>query len=155
MHKNVHKHSRGKTVEQVLTQEIEETLLLAVASPGELPPKRVNALRERIMARIDLAKPLVTIHAAEGKWINVLPKVKSKMLFNNGKKVAQLFRLEAGGEIPAHPHPVDEECMVLEGEAWIGDIHVKAGDFHFAPRGTPHGKLHSPTGALLYIRTGA
>ena len=44
--------------------------------------------------------------------------------------------------------------MVLEGEAWFGDTPVRAGDFHLVPRGLTHGDLTSPTGALIYIRTG-
>ena len=46
----------------------------------------------------------------------------------------------------------DEECLVLEGSLWQGDVFLKAGDFHVARPGMKHGDLRTDTGALIYIR---
>ena len=59
-----------------------------------------------------------------------------------------------GASLPAHDHPADEECLVLEGEVMLGDILGRAGDYHLAPKGLPHGTITSKTGALLFIRAG-
>ena len=47
-----------------------------------------------------------------------------------------------------------EECVVLEGEVWLGDVFCRAGDFHFAPAGLRHGAIRTEAGCLLYVRTG-
>jgi quercetin dioxygenase-like cupin family protein len=35
--------------------------------------------------------------------------------------------LYPGASLPAHDHPADEECLVLEGEVMLGDIVGRAG----------------------------
>jgi len=62
------------------------------------------------------------------------------------------LKLEPGAAVVPHDHPVDEECLVLEGEARIGELVVRAGDYHLAPRGKPHGMITSEHGALLFLR---
>lgn len=57
--------------------------------------------------------------------------------------------------MPPHEHPLDEECLVLEGEFTLESIKLRAGDFHFAPKGMTHGVARSEHGALLYIRGAA
>jgi len=51
-----------------------------------------------------------------------------------------------------HVHGQDEECMVLEGEVRIGDLVVRAGAYHLAPRGVAHEPISSEHGALLFLR---
>ena len=63
-----------------------------------------------------------------------------------------LMRILPGGATPAHAHDMDEELLVMEGECTLGDIHLKLGDYHLAPRGLSHGSVRSKTGCLLFIR---
>jgi hypothetical protein len=42
--------------------------------------------------------------------------------------------------------------MVLEGDVWLGETHIFAGDYHLARRGIPHGELHTEGGCLLFLR---
>jgi quercetin dioxygenase-like cupin family protein len=137
-----------------------ESLLSAVA-PVELAPARKAALRDRILKRVRSEKsvPLqshLTVHFSNDGWIDVMPLIEMKTLFESDSGKGVLFRFQPGARLPAHEHGTDEECVVLEGELCIGDdMVVRGGDFHLARRGIPHGDLTSPTGALFYIRTGA
>jgi quercetin dioxygenase-like cupin family protein len=90
---------------------------------------------------------------AEG-WVEMLPKAHAKLLFTDGNSESYLIRLEPGAWAPAHDHPADEECLVIEGSLWQGDIYLKAGDFHVARPGVRHGDLRTETGALVFIRYG-
>ena len=44
--------------------------------------------------------------------------------------------------------------MVLEGEVRIGELRVGAGGFHLGRQGVLHDRLHSETGALIFLRGG-
>jgi hypothetical protein len=82
----------------------------------------------------------------------VAPGVNAKMLHVDETGYSFLLRLDPGATLPGHPHDGDEECIVLEGEARLGDLNILAGDYHLARRGSRHGDIFSPDGALLYIR---
>jgi hypothetical protein len=41
---------------------------------------------------------------------------------------------------------------MLEGEMWIGDLKLVAGDFHLASPDSVHPEIHSVTGATAFIR---
>ena len=137
-----------------VTQEIHEALLNAI-QPADLQTDRREAIKERLMNRLvasGATSQLVTIRAAEGEWHPVMPKVSMKVLLREGASLTYLLRLEPGARIPPHDHPQTEECLVLEGEARIGDLVVHAGDYHAAMAGRPHGLLASERGALLFLR---
>ncbi len=143
---------------RVLPEDIIEELLLST-TPVAPPQERAKAMRAKILERAYASKPnamldFVTIRATEGVWINLNAKVEMKLLHGDGTSRSFLLRMQPGGSLPAHDHPSNEECMVLEGEVWLGDIVARTGDYHLAPKGIPHGMLTSPTGALLFLRTG-
>ena len=85
-------------------------------------------------------------------WVEMLPKAHAKLLFTDGEAESYMIRLEPGAWAPAHEHPADEECLVIEGTLWQGDVFLKAGDFHVARPGMKHGELRTDTGALVFIR---
>jgi quercetin dioxygenase-like cupin family protein len=129
--------------------------LLVDLKPIEPPPERAALLRERVLtaARAQTAdSDKVTIPPDAGDWTVVAPRVSIKMLHVTKESRSFLLRLEPGGRLTPHDHPGDEECMVLEGEVLLGGVHAKAGTFHLAPKGTHHGEIRSPGGALLYLR---
>jgi quercetin dioxygenase-like cupin family protein len=77
-----------------------------------------------------------------------------KILYRDSTATSFLLRLSPGAKLPPHVHAADEECLVLEGELLLAEgVRLKAGDYHFAPRGLPHGTAHSPSGALLFRRS--
>ena len=109
-------------------------------------------IRERVLKRVRTSKGLTTIQADEGVWESFSPKVKIKVLNRGVDTQSYLLRLEPGAVVLPHVHGQDEECMVLEGEVRIGDLVVKAGAYHLAPRGVSHEPISSENGALLFLR---
>ena len=120
-------------------------------TPIEMQPERRQALRERVMHTVR-ESAMHTIPSTGGEWKELTPLVQMKLLSAFDGAHSFLLRMAPGAVVPAHRHPADEECIVLEGEAWLGDIKVCAGDYHIARQGTKHGAVTSQTGALLFIR---
>jgi hypothetical protein len=123
-------------------------------SAGELPMARRNSMRERINERIaGIGIP----PASEGNvgwqifWPNVWVKVLRQDLHN--KKQTALFRVLPGGVVPAHAQTRDEECLVLEGEVFIGEHRVGQGDLHVAGPDRGQGDITTRTGAMLMVRS--
>lgn len=123
-------------------------------------PDRAEALKSRLLRRVRQAPPagaaaqLITVRADEG-WQELLPKIHAKRVYTDGWAESYLVRLEPGCCAPPHAHPADEECVVIEGELTIGDIRLRAGDFHVAHRGSCHGETRTDTGALVMLRYAA
>ena len=112
---------------------------------------RVKArLLRRIAAESTPRHP--TLRLAEGEWQPFAPGVAMKVLHRVGDTQSYLLRLAAGAVLPAHRHPVDEECLVLEGEMHIGELVVPAGGYHLGRQGVLHDRLTSPAGALIFLR---
>jgi quercetin dioxygenase-like cupin family protein len=132
-------------------------------TPLEPQAERKAALRERITAAARASKAAVrkkndslTIHADEGRWHVIVPGVDFKLLHQDERVKSFLLRIAPGAEVPAHEHPTDEECLVLEGEAYVGGLRLAAGAYHLARKGSRHaGNLRSVSGAVVLIHTGA
>jgi quercetin dioxygenase-like cupin family protein len=95
-----------------------------------------------------------TIRANEGEWIEALPGGRIKILHQeeNSDVITYLAELSPGFEMPTHDHLYDEECLMLEGEMWLGELCLKAGDYHFASKGVHHGRLYTKTGATALLK---
>lgn len=132
-----------------------EPLLIGL-DPIEPPPDRADPLRERVLAlaRQDAGQRAqnLTIPREVGSWLRISAKVEMKVLQDTPACRTVLYRFEPGGVLPAHHHRGEEECIVLEGEALLGDVHVRQGDYHLAFENSDHGEVHSPTGAVLFVR---
>ncbi len=146
--------------EPVLDQEV-VGLIGESLRPENLSPNRKNKLFSGIMARVeeldDNEFPShVTVRADQGEWITIAPKIDKKLLFTDSQRriEAYLLRVQAGAELPAHIHEQDEYCLVLEGDVSFENLHLSAGDFHFARRGSRHSKVTSKGGALVYLESG-
>lgn len=123
--------------------------MLRAALAAWLRRRLLNAVRTAAPAQPDVH---LTIHAAEGNWFEILPGITVKMLRQDDISCSYLLRLAPRASLPAHPHTLDEECVVLAGDVWLGDVQARAGDFHLARGGTPHGEIRSEGGCLLYLR---
>jgi anti-sigma factor ChrR (cupin superfamily) len=134
-----------------------ESLLLALEP---IEPARKAALEANIVERVRRVEPAtevhyqntVTIRSQGGEWDQLAPGVHMKRLHREGNARSFLLRLEPGAELAGHRHDADEECVVLEGEVFLGELRVAAGDYHLARRGTTHGTIRSPHGAVLFLR---
>lgn len=128
---------------------------LAMAlEPVQPTAERAARLRTRILEQAHastLPDPHLTVRAQEHRWHNVAPGIDMKLLRRATDTASYLLRLAPGMSVPGHDHPVDEECLVLEGDVWLGNTHAFAGDYHLARRGIPHGVIHTETGCLLFL----
>jgi anti-sigma factor ChrR (cupin superfamily) len=153
-------HSIAKRERREAPDELLESVLLALA-PIEPAPAARQALQARIMERVRRGEAPVEIHyqntvtirAEGGEWRRLAPGVHMKRLHRDGVARSFLLRLSPGAALPVHRHDADEECLVLEGEVFLGELRVAAGDYHLARGGTTHGQIRSPHGALLFIRS--
>ena len=151
------------TQDEVLSEE--ELMQLSSAPAGmddvDTDSVRMQSLRSNIMARVaeqeaENRPDMLTIRADAGGWEEVSDKIRKKILHideENGIET-YLLKIEAGAKDAPHIHTSDEHCIVLEGDVCFGDIHLNAGDYHLAPKGSKHDEAHSVHGALLYIQTG-
>ncbi|MCB1916204.1 MAG: cupin domain-containing protein [Rhodocyclaceae bacterium] len=124
---------------------------LAPIAPDEA---RIGALRARLIQRARASRAaderVINVRREDGQWRALAKGVRVKMLCKGSRSV--LVELAAGAALPTHRHHEHEECVVLRGEAQLGDLHVRRGDYHLAPAGSRHGRVSSSGGALLYLR---
>ena len=139
---------------------LDAELAAAIATglrPAHLSTGQRQSLRERILRRVRAPAPdgTYTIRADEREWIRVGPLTEIKILRRDWQENNQslLVRLAPGAVIAAHGHSLEEECLVLEGEAMVGEHVFRAGDMHVALPGATHDGLRTTTGCLLYIRS--
>ena len=119
--------------------------------PLERGPDRVKT---RLLRRIaaDTTGRHLTAQPREPGWQPFGAGVSIKVLHEDGGIMSYLLRLAPGAALPAHRHPVDEECVVLEGEVQIGTLRVGAGGFHLGRKNVLHDRLCSADGALIFLR---
>jgi anti-sigma factor ChrR (cupin superfamily) len=138
----------------VLPPDVLEALLAAIA-PVALQTQRAEQLKARILSQVGATEQLlantVTVYADGGEWTQVAPGVNIKKLHKDMASRSFLLRLDAGAAIPKHGHEADEECMVMSGEVRMGEMILRAGDYHLARPGSSHAEIVSPTGALLFF----
>lgn len=134
-------------------------LLAENQEPVELPTDlkarmRINILQQVAQEEAATLPGFKTIRANEGEWVQPLPGASIKILHQEGDSglLTYLAKLDPGFEMPGHPHPYDEECIMLEGDLWLGELHLFAGDYHFAPKGVHHGRLRTDNGALVLLK---
>ncbi|GAB4297685.1 MAG: hypothetical protein OHK0026_08780 [Rhodocyclaceae bacterium] len=130
---------------------------LARATPPVSPGADAAArMREQLFRRVRAPAPdYLFVHACQGEWVSLLKGVELKMLRQDDTSRSFLLRMDPGARIPPHEHPLDEECLVLEGDATLNGVLCKAGDYHLAPQGKPHDWVSSEGGCLLFIRGAA
>jgi quercetin dioxygenase-like cupin family protein len=115
----------------------------------------IARVRNRVLAAIapDPRVPFSTVPASDEGWTEIGPGVSRKVLWTTPSAQSCLVRLAPGAAVPGHAHPIDEECVVLQGCLRIGaDVVLHPGDFHVARAGTRHELASSEAGALVYLR---
>jgi quercetin dioxygenase-like cupin family protein len=125
------------------------------ALAADVVPKDVAArIKLKLFQRIAAAdQRLIAIPADADTWKPFLPGVHIKVLHKHADMMSYLLRLAPGAVIPAHRHPCDEECVVLEGSLKMGDMRLGAGGFLLVHEGVLHGELVAEKdGATIYLR---
>jgi hypothetical protein len=95
-------------------------------------------------------RPRAVAHARRG-WHPAGPGVNVCPLWGDAGIVSMLVRFAPGAGVADHHHAVDEDCLVLEGEMFLGDILLRAGDYQLAPAGGGHFGETSDVGVLFYF----
>ena len=127
----------------------------AAHEPEPLSDAAHARVKRQLLRRIaaDTTERHLALPAGAAGWQPFGAGIALKVLYEAGGVMSYLVRLEAGAELPAHRHPVDEECVVLEGDVCIGDtLRLGPGGFHLGRKDVLHDRLHSPTGALIFLR---
>lgn len=88
---------------------------------------------------------------APGPWRNSGPGAQYQPLSVQAHVASMLVRLSAGTAIADHQHELGEDCLVLQGEMFLGDILLRAGDYQLAPAGAAHLDGISEHGVLFYF----
>ena len=118
------------------------------------PPPDLWSRIERALDQQASASPFHTVRLNDGEWMPIRPGLERKLLYRDPATGTEsyLFRMEPGALIEGHHHARAEECLVLEGDLTIGDLHLNAGDYHVAARGSIHPVLRSQGGAVMFVR---
>ncbi|WP_088283604.1 cupin domain-containing protein [Ideonella sp. A 288] len=84
-------------------------------------------------------------------WSSYLEGVDAAVLHAQGDVASMLVRIAPGAAVPDHGHDLDEDCFMLEGEMFLGDILMRGGDYQLAPQGCRHVGIASDFGGLFYF----
>lgn len=80
-----------------------------------------------------------SIEARSWEPLRGLPGVNQKVLWQSGRMIAGLVRMDPGAEEPGHVHhDADHHVYVVDGSARIAGREVSAGGFVFVPAGVSH-----------------
>ncbi len=129
--------------------------------PSEPPRRTRSQVRARLIERVADAEDSHLTLAADGEpgaadWQPFMSGVAIKVLRESGDSLSYLLRLAPGAELPPHRHPQDEECLVLEGRLRVGSrIEIGPGGYHLAHAGKLHARIHTDTGATIFLRGAA
>jgi anti-sigma factor ChrR (cupin superfamily) len=132
--------------------------ILAWLDEGLTPEPIDAAVQARVKARLlkrvaqDSAARHLTVVPEAGHWKALAGGLSIKVLHRQGDVMSYLVRMAPGSALPAHRHPVDEECVVLEGAVHIAGQRVAAGGFHLGRQDVLHDVIESAEGALLFLR---
>lgn len=96
------------------------------------------------------AEPTLQPFGSEG-WQPLRPGVAVRLLHADGGAASLFARFDAGARVPSHPHGIDEECLMLEGDLFLGDLLLPVGGFQSALAGSHHGDLVADAPCLLFF----
>ncbi|MFA3920515.1 cupin domain-containing protein [Ruegeria hyattellae] len=118
----------------------------------EAPPPPAS-LWESIAQQVAVAPGIRTVHPGDGVWETLGDGLRRKIVHIDPDTGCASYFLElaAGSQLPAHEHPVDEHCAVLEGTLRIRSQVFGAGAYQFSKSGHPHPPITAETRALVFI----
>jgi hypothetical protein len=92
---------------------------------------------------------------SEPDWEQVAPGLECKLLAIDTERhrVSMLVRLAPGARYPAHTHAGVEELHLLDGELWIDERKLFAGDYYCGAPGTADERIWSETGCTCVLLT--
>lgn len=129
--------------------------LAHLTAPADPPADLFDRIEAQISETTE-APTIVKQAVDEGQWCAVCHGVSRKILAQSGNGTwrSSMLRFDAGAVLASHPHKDLEECVVVEGEIFIGEDHLTAGDYQICQPGSIHPAISSPKGALVFVRHG-
>lgn len=115
-----------------------------IALPGDLPPLEDHWWQ---IARANTA----WVDPATRRWLPTSDGVAVIPLRGDNRVVSMLVRFAAGASVADHHHALDEDCLVLQGEMFLGDILLRTGDYQLAPAGGSHFGETSDCGVMFFF----
>ena len=97
------------------------------------------------------AAPLQCIDIEKRRWHEGFEGVQTLALWGTPEIVSMLVRFAPGAGVPDHRHAVHEDCLMLEGSMFLGDILLRAGDYQLAPAGGGHFGEMSDLGGTFFF----
>jgi anti-sigma factor ChrR (cupin superfamily) len=118
------------------------------------------SLQERLARRIAAeagSDPLLPPRREwnEPEWEEVAAGIFCKILATDSERdrVTMLVRLLPGVSYPPHTHAGVEELHLLDGELWIEDRLLHAGDYNYGEPGASDQRVYSETGCTCVLIT--
>lgn len=98
----------------------------------------------------DTGNERTLVRDREAGWPEFAPGIRRRVLWTAGGEAALLYRADPGAAVPGHSHGHDEECLMVQGELFLDDVLLQAGDYQLAPAGTGHRITQTDTGVIIY-----
>lgn len=92
----------------------------------------------------------LTVRDADAGWPDFAPGIQRRVLWQHAGQAALLYFAEPGAAVPQHSHGHDEECLMVQGELFLDDLLLQAGDYQLAPAGSGHRITQTDTGVVIY-----
>ncbi len=143
-----------------LDQWMEVASRLALAAPPVRPSPELRArvlslTKKQTRAGMEQVAPgMRVLRAGEGSWKPTpFPGVSYMRLFveRNSEMATSYLRMDKGSYYPRHQHAGEEQSFVIEGECFIGEVHLRKGDYARAAPGTIHEPIQTERGCLLLM----
>jgi hypothetical protein len=85
-------------------------------------------------------------------WCEIMPGIRQKLLSRNGDVASYYIALESGASLSGDSLPLFEECMMLSGEVFLGDLLLQAGDYQIAAAGIERLDVFTDYGGMFFVR---
>lgn len=156
--------ARARALEYLRSASARSDAALEQASPALRDTASFPDHGARLQARLSMRIALETgrdpvmapsLSWCEPQWEAVAPGIECKLLAGDDERnvISMLVRLEPGASYPPHTHAGPEELHLLEGELWIDDRMLVAGDYNFGPPGGSDERVWSETGCACVLVT--
>ena len=86
----------------------------------------------------------------EAGWPAFVPGIQRRVLWQRKGQAAMLYFAQPGAQVPGHTHGHDEECLMVQGELFLDDVLLVAGDYQLAPAGKGPRITETDTGVVIY-----